>query len=159
VTAVSKYQKCLTSTCACRFHRRPLSDAVSLMAVEPVIRLRYVSFMGWMCCCWGHTCRGWAIAFVDGRYRMLCRRRVSNPSRRRGIWFIVVESASSLWNSLRRHGIWFVVVGSSSSSNLPRRHWIFVIVESASLSLNLSCHRRTCFAVVELALLVGRKCQ
>ena len=142
-----------------RFRRRPLSDAVSSMAVEPVIQLRYVSFMGWMCCCWGHTCRGWAIAFVDGRYRMLCRRRVSNPSRRRGIWFIVVESALSSWNSLCRRGIWFVVVGSSSSSNLPRRHWIFVVVESASPSLNLSCRRRTCFAVVELALPVGRKRQ
>ena len=120
------------------------------MAVEPVIRLRYVSFMGWMCCCWGHTCRGWAIAFVDGCYRMLCRRRVSNPSRRRRICFIVVKSGVWSWNSPRRRGIRFVVVESAPLlSNLLGRRICFTVSEPTLPSSNLLCCRQIHLAVVE----------
>jgi len=65
-----------------------------------------------------------------------------------------VKPISQSWNLLHRRGIRFVVVEDSSSlSNLLRCHWIFVVVESASLTLNLSYPRRSC--VVEPTFLVS----
>ena len=56
-----------------------------------------------------------------------------------------VEPISQLWNLLHRCGIQLVVMEDSSSlSNRLCCYWIFVIVESASPTLNLSCCRRSC---------------
>jgi hypothetical protein len=67
----------------------------------------------------------------------------SNLLHRRGIRFMVVESASSLSNLLHCYRICFVVVGLSSSLNLFR---IFELTLPLS---NLLCYRRTHFAGVE----------